>query len=284
MARTTVIHERGEATPPHGDPIRFDVRRPAEGDAASAVLVAHGFKGFKDWGFFPHLCERLAADGRLVISFDFSLAGIDPETLEFADLDAFGRNTVTREVEDLEWMLGRLRTGAWTRGRAPGPVGMLGHSRGGGVAVVVAAEAGGAVSSLVTWAGIASFQRWTEEQHEAWETEGVAYVVNARTGQRMPLYRTLWDDLKANAERLDVLAAARRVQAPWLVVQGSEDPAVPEAEGRALSEAGAAARLLVLEGAGHAFEAAHPMLAPPPPALEDAVEATLKHFRETLRA
>lgn len=282
MERPAVIHERGEATPPHGDPIRFDVRRPEDAEATSAVLVAHGFKGFKDWGFFPYLCERLAADGRLVVSFNFSLGGVGPELTEFSDLDAFGRNTVTREADDLHWMLERLRAGAWTGGRPPGPVGLLGHSRGGGVAVVVAAEAEGAVSSLATWAGIASFQRWTEEQREAWETEGVAYVLNARTGQRMPLGRTLWDDLNANAERFDVLAAAKRVPAPWLVVQGSEDLAVPEAEARALSEAGPNARLLVVEGAGHTFDAVHPMQGPPPPALDAAVDATRRHFKETL--
>ena len=285
MARLAVTHERGETTPPHGDVIRLDVRRPSGAPPTSAVLVAHGFKGFKDWGFFPYLCERLAEDGHLVVSFNFSLNGTGPELVEFSDLDAFGRNTISREVDDLLWMLGQLCAGTWTGRVTPGPVGLLGHSRGGGGVVVAAAEAGEAVSSLATWAGIASFQRWTEEQRREWETAGVAYVANVRTGQQMPIYKTVWDDLQANAERLDVLSAAARVRAPWLVVQGSEDPVVPEAEGRALSEAGPGAELLVLEGADHTFGAGHPypVQEPTPPLLEAAVEATLRHFRQTLR-
>ena len=276
--------ERSETTPGHGDVIRVDARRPAgTAEPASAILVAHGFKGFKDWGFFPYLCQRLAADGHLVVSFNFSLNGVGSDLLEFTDLDAFGRNTVSREVDDLHWMLERLRAGGWSGGRPPTSIGVLGHSRGGGVAVVAAAEAGEAVSALVTWAGISTFQRWTDEQRREWETTGVVYVANARTGQQMPLYRTLWDDLQTNADRLDVLSAAARATAPWLVIQGREDPVVPVAEARALSEAGPAADLLVVDGAGHTFEAVHPMQGPPPPALEVAVEATLRHFRRSLR-
>lgn len=291
MARPSVILERGETTPDHGDVIRLDARSPAgTAEPTSAVLVAHGFKGFKDWGFFPYLCDRLAADGHLVVSFNFSLNGVGPELVEFTDLDAFGRNTVSREVDDVLWMLKRLRAGDWSGGQPPGSgggqppesVGLMGHSRGGGVAVVAAAEAGEAVSALATWAGISTFQRWTDEHRREWETRGVAYVANARTGQQMPLYKTLWDDLQSNAERLDVLSAAARTQAPWLVVQGREDPVVAEAEARALSDAGRAAELMVVDGAGHTFEAVHPLQEPPPPALEAAIEATVQHFRETL--
>jgi len=45
-------------------------RRPLAGDLhtapvpVGAVLVVHGFKGFKDWGFFPYLCEAFA--GRVI--------------------------------------------------------------------------------------------------------------------------------------------------------------------------------------------------------------------------
>ena len=73
-----IVRERVETTPPHGDVIRADVRRPARGVPRSAVIVAHGFKGFKDWGFFPYLCESLARDGHLVVSFNTSLNGVGP--------------------------------------------------------------------------------------------------------------------------------------------------------------------------------------------------------------
>lgn len=306
MAGQPVIHERRETTPPHGDVIRLDVRRPSGRMPRSAVLVVHGFKGFKDWGFFPYLCERLAADGHWVASFNFSLNGTGPELVEFSDLDAFGRNTLSRELEDLHWMLDRLADGTWSGGEPPAATGVLGHSRGGGASIVAAAERnqargddGGAlgddgrthgdddrgrVDSLVTWAAISTFQRWTEEHARDWESRGVAYVTNARTGQEMPLYRTLRDDLLANEARLDVTAAAGRVRVPWLVLQGSEDSAVSADEARALAAAaGPAAALRILDGWGHTFGAVHPM-EEPTPGLETAVDATLRHFRESLRA
>ncbi|MDE2979674.1 MAG: hypothetical protein OXU74_00635 [Gemmatimonadota bacterium] len=276
-----LIHERGETTPPHGDVIRLDIRRPPQGEPRSAVLVAHGFKGFKDWGFFPYLCERLARDGHLVVSFNFSLNGTGPKLLEFTDLDAFGRNTVSRELDDLHWMVDRMLAGEWSDGTAPEYVGLLGHSRGGGTSVITTAEHQG-VSALVTWAAVATLQRWSEQQVADWQARGVTWITNARTGQEMPLYGTLWEDFNDNGARLDVLAAAARVRVPWLIVHGSEDPTVAVAEARQLHEAGSGSSLRVVEGSGHTFEAVHPPREATP-GLIAAVEASLQHFRISLR-
>ena len=272
--------ERVETTPPHGDVIRADVRRPEATAPRTAVIVAHGFKGFKDWGFFPFLCDRLARDGHLVVSFNTSLNGIGPGLLDFTDLEAFGRNTVSREVGDLHWMIDRVIAGEWSGGRRPDALGVLGHSRGGGNSVIVASESG-AVSSLVTWAAVSTFHRWSPDQERDWATDGVTYITNARTGQEMPLYRSVADDLSENADRFDVLGAASRVRVPWLIVHGTEDPTVPVDEAGRLAGAGPGARLQLLEGSGHTFEATHP-LESPAPALEEAVRATAAHFRRTL--
>ena len=273
-------HERVETTPPHGDVIRAGVRRPSGSHPRTAVVVAHGFKGFKDWGFFPHLCERLARDGHLVVSFNFSLNGTGPGLVDFTDLEAFGRNTLSRELEDLHWMADRTLAGEWTGGRPPDALGLLGHSRGGGGSIIAAAENPG-ISALVTWAAVATFHRWGEEQVRDWTTRGVTWIANARTGQQMPLYRTLWDDLRENAGRLDVVAAAGRVRVPWLVVHGENDATVPAGEARRLAGVGPAAKLRVIAGSGHTFEAVHPP-AGTTPGLEAAIEATLNHFREAL--
>ena len=277
---SAIVHTRVETTPPHGDVIRADVRLPARSTPRTAVIVAHGFKGFKDWGFFPFLCESLARDGHLVISFNTSLNGVGAGLLDFTDLDAFGRNTISREVGDLHWMVERMAAGAWSGGTAPDAVGLVGHSRGGGNGVIVAAESD-SVSSLVTWAAVSTFHRWSPEQEREWATDGVTWVLNARTGQEMPLYRSVLDDLTENSARFDVLAAASRVRVPWLIVHGSEDPVVPVEEARGLARASPGSRLIVLEGAGHTFEAAHP-LETPPPALEEAVACTVRHFRRSL--
>jgi len=40
--------------------ILIDIRAGGRTSARPAVVVLHGFKGFKDWGMFPPLTERLA--------------------------------------------------------------------------------------------------------------------------------------------------------------------------------------------------------------------------------
>ena len=202
---------RGEVVPPHGEVIRTDARFRAGTVPETAILVKHGFKGFKDWGFFPHLCDRLARAGHLVVSYNGSRNGIGPGLLDFTDLDAFSRNTISHEVDDLHWMADRLLAGEWSGGRRPRAAGLLGHSRGGASSVIVASERDD-IASLATWAAISTFHRWTPEQEAEWERNGVIHVQNARTGQDMPLLLDLRDDLKENRDRLDVAAAASRVK------------------------------------------------------------------------
>ena len=41
-----------------GLPIRGDLHLPDGESPHRLVLIAHGFKGFKDWGFFPFLLDE----------------------------------------------------------------------------------------------------------------------------------------------------------------------------------------------------------------------------------
>lgn len=273
--------ERRRTTPPHGDVFEVDVRRLHGFDPRTAVVVVHGFKGFKDWGFFPWTCEQLAQAGHLAVSFNFSLNGVAVGQTDFSDLDAFGRNTLSREMDDLHWVVDQTAAGAFGP-TPPERICLLGHSRGGGSCIVAAAERDD-LAALATWAAISTFRRWSAEQDADWNRDGVTYVLNARTGQNMPLRRALRDDIESNADRLDVLAAAARLRAPWLLVHGAEDETVPVEEARSLKARSSEAALEVVEGAGHTFEAGHPMGLPPLP-LRKAAERTLRHFREALGA
>lgn len=272
-------HETFERAGPFGDTIRGDARWWGDEPPSTAVVIAHGFKGFRDWGFFPHLAEELARAGHLTVTFDFSLNGTSPGAPDLVDPEAFARNTFTRELEELRWVIRKTGEGELGPG-PPGAVGVLGHSRGGGIAVLAARE-DPAIRSLVTWAAVATFDRWNEPTKTRWRESGRTHTRNARTGRDLPLDRTLLEDLERNAPRLDVEAGAREVDRPWLVVHGTEDESVPLGEGEALARAAPAARLAAVEGAGHTFGASHP-LEGVPPHLECAVQATLEHFARTL--
>jgi pimeloyl-ACP methyl ester carboxylesterase len=250
------------------------------------VVICHGFKGFMDWGFFPHLAELLAARGYAAVRFNFSGAGVRPGEDRVSDPEAFRADTYSREIEEVEAMLAALG-GAVGGGRiAPGPIGLVGHSRGGGVALLAAAgeRFRGRVGALVTWAAIADADRFTPEQKAAWRRDGELPVVNARTGQRLALGLDGLRDLEANRAALDLAAAAGRRTAPWLIVHGEADETVPVAEAHRLRAAAAPpAELLLLAGpgAGHTFGAVHPF-AGPTPELIQAMNATQRWLRRHL--
>jgi uncharacterized protein len=266
-----------EGAPPHGEIVRGDVHMPPDGSTpGSAVIVVHGFKGFKDWGFFQHVSARIAEDGHAAVVFDFSRNGAGPDPDRFGDLDAFGRNTFSHEMEDLHWILDEVASGRLLGSPPPERLGLLGHSRGGGVAVIAARE-DPRIGALVTWASVATFDRWDEATRRQWREDGRIWVENARTKQRMPLDVTLLEDFEANRDRFDILAAARELRTPWLVVHGSADAAVPVEEGRALARECGTAELVEIEGAGHTFESGHPF-GGPTPELERALDVTRKHL------
>lgn len=54
--------------------IRGDVF-PAKSKARGTLVICHGFKGFKDWGMFPYVGEKLSA-WLDVITFNFSHNGV----------------------------------------------------------------------------------------------------------------------------------------------------------------------------------------------------------------
>lgn len=273
-----MIHSRFERRPPHasaGEVIRGDVRVPEGPPTRSVVVVVHGFKGFKDWGFFPWVAERLVAEGHAAVSFNFSRSGVGPDLQEFTELERFAANTFTRELEDLLWIVDEVAGGDLLP-RRPETVALLGHSRGGADAIL-AARRDERVAALATWSAIATFDRWTEETKREWRESGRVHVLNSRTGQQMPLDVALLEDYEANRERLDVEAAAAEVAAPWLIVHGRDDLSVPEEDARRLARASREAKLLLVEGAGHTFEAGHPFEGATPE-LRQAMEATLRHL------
>lgn len=246
-------------SPEGGPPVRGDLRVLQGHRADAAIVICHGFKGFREFGFFPSLARAAAARGFAAVTFDFSHNGIgDGGTDTFGALHLFAEQTHTRNVDEIRRVMDALADGALLD-RPARRMGLLGHSRGGGEAVLAAAE-DPRVDALVTWASIADIPaRWTPEQVATWRAGGTVEVENARTRQQMPVGPGYWRDVEANRERLDVLAAAARLTIPWLIVHGDADTSVPLDEGRRLFEAaGDTAELLVVEGGDHVFGARHP--------------------------
>ncbi len=240
-----------------------DVRAGGRSSPRPAVVVMHGFKGFKDWGMFPPFAERLAQAGFTAVSFSASGSGVD-DSGEFVWPERFGHNTFSSELSDLGRVIDALGAGELAVA-APASIGVVGHSRGGAMAILQAAR-DSRVAALVTWAAISTVERWSDPAELAdWRRRGHTDVVNARTGQVLPLYTDVLDDIQRNGTRsLDITAAAARLTVPWLLIHGTGDTSVPIEEADRLERAAkpAAFRALRLEGAGHTFGAVHPWKGP----------------------
>jgi uncharacterized protein len=253
--------------------ILIDVRAGGRASTRPAVLVLHGFKGFKDWGMFPPLSQRLAQAGFIVVSPNLSGSGVDDEG-DFSLPERFGHNTFSAELEDVRRVIDSLMAGQLGV-PAPSTLGLVGHSRGGGIAILQAAR-DPRVQALVTWAAISSVERWPSAQRSSWRAAGKTDIQNARTGQVLPLYTDVLDDIEQNASALDIEAAGRQIRIPWLLIHGTEDESVPFAEAERLKAASARpdTRLLPIEGGGHTFGAVHPWRATTPE-LATVFDATL---------
>ncbi len=244
-----------------GLPLRLDLRRPAEEQALGLVVIVHGFKGFKNWGFFPYLGRTLATRGFVTVCFDFSLNGVGERPGEFDRLDLFERNTYAREIEDLEHVL------SWLRRESPLPeetrrlgVGLLAHSRGALSAIVVARE-DPAIAALVTWNGISQALHYTERQLRDWEEEGKLEFLNSRTKQRMAVGFTLVEDARENARRYDLTAGVKEMKAAHLILQAENDLAVDPQNAQTLRAGRGEAdgcHLEMIPGTGHTWNAIHP--------------------------
>jgi pimeloyl-ACP methyl ester carboxylesterase len=250
---TRTIEVAGSA----GRPVRGTIHGPAD---APIVLVAHGFKGFRGWGCWPWVCDQLAATGLQAIRFDFSHNGV--EETDFDRLDLFLLDTPTRHQEDLRALVDAL----------PGPVGILGHSRGGGDAILFAAQEP-RVAAVATLASVATTRFEPAGYELELRTRGYFPMPNARTKQIMPIGREAFED----GRRHDIEAAAGALTSPLLLIHGESDESVPIEALERLHAAQPRAQVLRVPDAGHTFGAVHPWQGPTP-ALEMATQAAVAFF------
>jgi pimeloyl-ACP methyl ester carboxylesterase len=235
--------------------LTFDDQNPA----APLIIFVHGFKGFKDWGSHHLMAKYFAEAGYRYLKFNFSHNGVTPEyPLDFVDLIAFSENTFTIELEDLKHVLDFVASGAAVP--ATTSVTLLGHSMGGGISIIKAAE-DARVKNLITMGSVADFKNlWPEAVEQQWRLAGVMHFPNQRTGQEMPVKSTFLNDVDHNPARLNILRRAAEVTQPWLICHGTADETVGLEHAHRLKVANPHAELVVFEGVDHVFGGTHPYL------------------------
>ena len=247
----------------HGRPVVTDVFYSEKEEKKPVLIFSHGYKGFKDWGTWNLMAEAFAKRGMMLIKFNFSFnGGTLEQPVDFPDLDAFGENTFIKELDDLDVILNWINDEEnfpYARYADKENISLMGHSRGGGTVIIKAAE-DIRINKLITLASVSDFgNRFPSgPELEAWKKNGIAHVENARTKQQMPHLYEFYTNFKDNEERLTISRAAKKIDIPFLIIHGTQDPTVDVDNAKQLKQWNSDADLFLLEGSNHVFEASHP--------------------------
>ncbi len=259
-----------------------DACYPETTDKLPLVIFAHGYKGYKDWGAWDLMAEKIARAGFYFVKFNFSHNGttLDNPT-EFADLEAFANNNFSKEMLDYEAVIDYFISKPEIN---PEKVAVIGHSRGAGISVIKAFE-DERVKALVSLAGVSHFgYRFPSgDRLTNWQETGVMYSENARTRQQMPHYFQFYEDYKQNEDRFSVQYSAQHLEKPMLIIQGTDDAAVKDKEAYLLNEWCKGSELIILDGANHTFGATEPWTqATLPPDLQTSTDKIIEFLKNKL--
>ena len=249
-------------SPHHDKPIAYDLRYLPDGSRKPVVIFVHGFKGFKDWGYFNLLADTLAKSGLVVTKLNLSHNGTSPEhPTDFVDLEAFGQNNFSKEMDDLGILIDHLFTPEFNIDPQEADLSrlfLMGHSRGGSLVLLKGYE-DTRVRGVVTLSAVSDLeQRWPKEILTRWKEDRVRHIPNSRTGQEMPLDYQIVEDFYAHRDRFDVPQAVKNLGKPLLVFHGDDDETVPVQDAHDIQSWNGEAQVEIIEGANHVFGGQHP--------------------------
>lgn len=252
---------------------------PDSNEKLPLMIFVHGYKGYKDWGAWKLMGEKFAKAGFYFVKFNFSHNGTTIESPdEFADLEAFGENNYSKELDDLEIVINHFKNQKEVDSQN---ITLLGHSRGGGISIIKASE-NSSISKLVTLASVSTLDRFPkDEAFENWKNDGVYFVENARTKQKMPHYFQFFEDYENNKERFDVENACKNLTIPSLFIHGSADESVSLNHSENLQRWTKNSQIKIIGNANHTFGAKEPWEDDSlPKELDEAAEACIDFLRE----
>ena len=267
----------------HGKPILTDLIYVNSNEAKPVVIFLHGFKGFKDWGPFDLVAENFANAGFCFVKLNFSHNGTTQKNpVEFVDLEAFGNNNFSKELDDLDSVITWLEKNHLNGEQFDlKNISLIGHSRGGGIAILKAHE-DARIKKVIGWASVNEFGKYISvEEQKVWKQDGVIYIDNFRTQQKMPLYYQLAEDVFKNPQRLNIKTAVEKLNFSFLIVHGTEDETVSYSDALAMHSWNKKSKLISIEGANHSFGAEHPHNSPYLPAhYQKVVDETITFLCE----
>ncbi|TXK85814.1 S9 family peptidase [Paenibacillus sp. N3.4] len=256
--------------------VRGDLYKAATGLSKGTLIVCHGYKGFKDWGMFPHVAASLAQEVD-VIAINFSHNGVGGDLLEFTELEKFARDTYSKDLEDLHAVITYIRNQDYESSQKP--ILLLGHSRGAAVCLIYALDQQNEIGGVISWNGIANVDLFTEENKAEMRTSGRSYTLNGRTKQNMPLDLEILEDMERNRDRYDIVGRISGATFPIALIQGTEDGQRGIQGSKTIVERHPAVKWIRIPEGNHTFGSVHPYQGESR-ALKEAIAETNKIIQE----
>ena len=222
----------------------------------ATLILLHGFKGYKDYGFIPILSHALANHGILTHRFNFSTSGMTNNTETFARPDLFALDTWNRQVEDVHCVINAI-----INKTLPGanlPLFLCGHSRGGGTALLTAARTPQPnLAGLITINSVDACNRMDTESQNAILQTGHTITQSARTKQDLRINATWLQEQLDDPASHNILSLCKDITCPTLTIHGNDDQAVPIEAGINITNA-LDTTLHTISGANHVLNTANP--------------------------
>ncbi len=264
----------------HSKPILTDYFYKKNGKPKPIVIFSHGYKGYKDWGAWNLVAKTFAENDLFFVKFNFSHnGGTVDQPIDFPDLEAFGNNNFCIELDDLDAVISYIINDKTIENEINTKnISLIGHSRGGGIALLKAAE-DKRITKVISWAGISDIEsRFPKGEELAyWKKNKIAYITNARTKQQMPHKYSFYENFMANKKRLHIKSAVEKLTIPQLIVHGTADTVVLPKEAKNMHQWHPKNILFMVKNMNHALGSSQPYTKTEMPLhLQKVVSKTMK--------
>ena len=245
----------------HNKPILTDLFFKESNQLKPILIFCHGYKGFKDWGAWNLMAENFANAGFFFVKFNFSHnGGTAEQPIDFPDLEAFGNNNYSKELDDLGNVIDWVSENSDIKSEIDlNEIYLIGHSRGAGI-VLLKSDEDSRAKKVISLAGVSDYKsRFPKnEKLQEWEEKKVYFVKNGRTHQEMPHFYQFFRDFEKNEKRLNIKKATQNLEIPLLIIHGNNDTSVSINEAKNLHKWNSKSMFKIIENSNHVFGTSHP--------------------------
>ena len=245
----------------HNKPILTDLFFKESNQLKPILIFCHGYKGFKDWGAWNLMAETFANAGFFFVKFNFSHnGGTAEQPIDFPDLEAFGNNNYSKELDDLGNVIDWVSENSDIKSEIDlNEIYLIGHSRGAGI-VLLKSDEDSRAKKVISLAGVSDYKRRfpKNEKLQEWEEKKVYFVKNGRTHQEMPHFYQFFRDFEKNEKRLNIKKATQNLEIPLLIIHGNNDASVSINEAKNLHKWNSKSTFKIIENSNHVFGTSHP--------------------------